>query len=145
VDTLRDIVWFIDPAHDRLSDLVARMHETAKALLHEIPMQFEPSGDFSTGELPLNFRRNALPIFKETLHNIVKHSKATRVEIAVRRHANVFELRIHDNGIGFDPHARSSGNGLKNLKRRAQEMPGELLIESQPGQGTTLTLRARIP
>jgi signal transduction histidine kinase len=144
VDTLRDIVWFIDPAHERLSDLVARMRETAGALLHEIPFQFESGGDFSSEHLPLDFRRNALPWFKEALHNIVKHARATQVKITVRRRGNAFEVQIHDNGIGFDPRARSSGNGLKNLKRRAREMRGELSIDSQPGQGATLSLRARI-
>ena len=144
VDTLRDIVWFIDPAHERLSDLVVRLHETAKTLLAGIPFQFEQSGDFSSEQLPMDFRRNALPLFKEALHNIVKHAGAGNVRITVSRRANRFEVQICDDGVGFDPQARYCGNGLKNLQRRAREMRGELAITSRVGGGTTITLTARI-
>jgi len=145
VDTLLDIVWFIDPAHERLSDLVARMAETAKAMLHGVPYDFEQSGDFRARRLPLDFRRNVLPIFKEALHNAIRHSGATALWIGVRREGDRFQFTVHDNGRGFDPETAVAGNGLKNMQRRAAEMRGELEIHSEPGRGTTGTLTARSP
>ena len=145
IDTLRDIIWFIDPTHDKLSDLVARLQETARVMLATIACQFEQSGDFRSANLPLSFRRNVPPLFKETLHNVLKHSRATQVQISIQRLEKQFTFRVQDNGVGFHPGAKSSGNGLKNLKRRAQEIGGHLKIESSPGDGTTITLTAPIP
>ena len=144
IDTLRDIIWFIDPTHDRLSDLVARLQETAKLMLQNVACKFEQSGDFLSADLSLSFRRNVPALFKEALHNVLKHSHATVVEFSVRRLENEFHFRIHDNGIGFNPSGKSSGNGLKNMMQRATELNGTITIESTPRNGTTITLVAPI-
>lgn len=144
IDTLRDIIWFIDPKHDRLSDLVERLRETARVMLPGMSLKFDQTGDFNSADLSLAFRRNVLPLFKETLHNVLKHSHASTVEISVRRRENEFQFSIKDNGVGFDPAQKYSGNGLKNLKRRAAEIGGRLEIASHAGGGTTVTLSASI-
>ena len=144
MDTLRDIVWFIDPQHDRLSDLVTRLGETARNMLRHSVYQFEESGDFSSTKLPLAFRRNVPPIFKEALHNILKHAHATEVRISVRRWEDKFQFRITDNGIGFDESTASAGNGLKNMRRRAADIGGQFEIARPPGGGTAVTLTAPI-
>jgi len=140
VDTLRDIVWFIDPAHDRLADLVTRMNETASAMLQRVPYHFEQRGDMRSGPLPLEFRRNVLPIFKEALHNALKHAQATEVHILVQRSAGLFEFRVCDNGQGFQEGSRYPGNGLKNMRRRAADLGGQLEITSRPGHGCAIQL-----
>lgn len=145
VDTLRDIVWFIDPTHERLSDLVARMAETSKTMLVNLPVTFQQSGDFRSASLPLDFRRNVMPIFKEVLHNAIKHAEASHVVIEVSRTKDVFEFTVQDNGRGFDLAHRQSGNGLKNIRRRAAEMKAQIVISSTPAQGTKVSLTARIP
>ena len=145
VESLRDIVWFLDPAYDRMSDLVARMKETANTMLRGVPFEFHEQGAIGASELPLTFRRNALPFYKEALNNIVKHSQATRVEITVAGSAPRFRLDIRDNGVGFDEQQVRQGNGIKNLRRRAAEMGGKFEVRSQPGQGTTVTLHTGIP
>ena len=50
------------------------------------------------------------------------------------------QICIEDNGKGFDVNKESQGNGLKNMKKRAQEIGANLLIESESGTGTTLQL-----
>jgi signal transduction histidine kinase len=145
VDTLRDIVWFIDPTHERLSDLVVRLRDTAKHMLSSVPHEFEVHGDFSSAGLPLDFRRNVIPIFKETLHNALKHAHASRIKIEIRRTSRGFVLTIVDDGLGFDPGKSHPGNGLRNLRKRAQEMGASLDVSSEPGRGTTVTLTANIP
>jgi streptogramin lyase len=144
MDTLRDIVWFIDPTHDRLSDLVIRMHETARTMLPAVEFKFDQTGDFDSTDLSLAFRRNVLPLFKETLHNLLRHSHATQVEISVCRSDKEFQFRVHDNGTGFDPKKKSGGNGLKNMKRRAAEIGGRIELESHSDGGTTVTLTAPV-
>jgi Y_Y_Y domain/Histidine kinase/Histidine kinase-, DNA gyrase B-, and HSP90-like ATPase len=144
IDTLRDIIWFIDPKHDKLSDLVQRLEETARLMLATIKYRFEQSGDFNSADLSLAFRRNVPPLFKEALHNILKHSHATEVQIQVWRAGENFYFCIRDNGIGFDPARKNSGNGLRNLRKRAAEIGGSVEIQSTPGAGATINLQAPI-
>jgi len=144
VDTLRDIIWFIDPTHDSLSDLVMRLHETSRVMLSAVSYRFKQDGDFLSANLSLPFRRNVPSIFKEALHNLLRHSNATEVSIVISRRENVFEFRVHDNGVGFLREIRNSGNGLKNMARRAKEIGGQLLIESAAGKGTTVILSVPI-
>ena len=144
-DALRDIVWFIDPHHDRLNDLVARLNDIARNMLRNFDFQFEQSGDFNLAKLPLMFRRNVPPMFKEALHNILKHSQATKVHIRVNRREDQFQFQISDNGMGFDEKVVPAGNGLRNMRRRAEEIGGSLEINRNNDCGTTIILTAPIP
>ena len=144
IEALRDIVWFINPAQDKLSDIVQRMKETAATMLHGIPHAFR-AGPFPADQTPsLLFRQNVLPILKEILNNAAQHARATRLDIEVAATGNQFQLRVCDNGVGFDEARVKLGNGLRNLRRRASELRGTLAIESAPGRGATVTLTARI-
>jgi signal transduction histidine kinase len=83
-------------------------------------------------------------MFKEILHNIAKHARATRVRILVKVSSNQFRLSVEDDGAGFDESQVRRGNGLKNLRRRAADLRGELQIQSQPGRGSRFTVTASI-
>ena len=145
VDVLRDIVWFIEPKHDRISDLVTRLSETARIMLPGVPYHFETGGGLRNQSLPLEFRRNVVPVFKEALHNVLKHSQATEVQIRLRRAGNFLELSIADNGRGFAEGSGLPGNGLKNMRRRAADMGATLDITCAAGKGCTVQLMAPIP
>lgn len=79
---------------------------------------------------------------QEALANVARHAKATEVTVRVTRAPKGIELRIADNGRGFDPTAmyHSVGHGLANMRARAEELNGSYKIESAPGQGTKITL-----
>ncbi len=83
-------------------------------------------------------------MFKEILHNIGRHARAARVDIAVEFGPGQFRLQIRDDGAGFDPLKVRAGNGLNNLRRRAEDLSGTLVVDSRPGAGTTVTLTAPI-
>jgi len=145
IDSLRDIVWFIDPARDRLGDLVSRMRDTAPMLLASMKYNFEvivPNPDLN---LPPAFRRNVFPIFKETLHNTASHAHARQVSITLDCREGVLRLKVQDDGVGFDEKNIIPGNGLRNLRRRAAEMNGEVRIQTSPGQGTVVEFEAPFP
>ncbi|MDB6111652.1 MAG: Histidine kinase [Pedosphaera sp.] len=144
IGSLRDIVWFLDPAGDQMDDLILRMKDTARTMLPGIAFEFRSTGrdGFATS---LELRRNVFLIFKELLHNIAKHAHATRVEIDVEVTPRQFQLRVSDNGIGFEESQSQGGNGLKNLHRRAADLRGSVKIQSRPGHGTTVTLTAPVP
>jgi len=106
--------------------------------------QFTREGEFGSINVSLAFRRNVPPLFKEALHNILKHARATEVAISVRRLEDRFEFRIQDNGAGFDPARIRPGNGLRNLRKRTAEIGGQVEITSRPGTGTSVRFAAPI-
>jgi hypothetical protein len=145
VGSLRDIVWFLDPAADNMQDLVQRMKETARTMLHGIPFDFHANDYTGAPALSLRLRQNVFPMLKEILHNIAKHAHAEKVEIHASLEGRTFKLEVVDDGIGFDEASTRQGNGLKNLRRRTNDLHGRLMIDSHPGKGTRVTLTAPIP
>lgn len=102
-----------------------------------IDRQFTPVGLLSAIEVQL------LRIIQEALTNIRKHSGASQVRIAVSRCGNTAEIRIEDDGRGFDPvlAAEKKGKyGIKIMKERAGEVGAQLRVESAPRAGTRIVL-----
>jgi signal transduction histidine kinase len=87
-----------------------------------------------------NVRRQIYLIFKEGIHNIARHSGASRVEVELDRAGDGLVLRLSDNGKGFDASAESDGHGLINIRKRAAALGAEVEWQSGLGQGTTLRM-----
>ncbi|OWW22453.1 CHASE domain-containing protein [Noviherbaspirillum denitrificans] len=81
-------------------------------------------------------------ILQESLTNVIRHSKATRVVIELYQDDNRVVMKITDNGIGIYPETRQSSNsfGLVGVEERIHALDGEFIITSAPGKGTTLTI-----
>lgn len=85
----------------------------------------------------------ALAIYRmvqEALTNIAKYAQARRVQVVLRRSGDQIELRVEDDGRGFDPaaHPTSGGHGLRGMRFRIRACGGDVVIRSAPGQGTTV-------
>jgi two-component system nitrate/nitrite sensor histidine kinase NarX len=95
------------------------------------------------GVLPARVQVATYRICQEALNNIAKHAKASLVEIDLKHKDASIELRIRDDGRGFDPEqpAASGHYGLSMMHERAEAVGLLLSIKSQPGHGTELTLR----
>ncbi len=101
--------------------------------------RLEQVDDAFTPDSAIHFYR----IVQECLNNILKHSRASRVEILLERDIHQIRLLISDNGCGFTPEGSvpgGAGLGLKNIAERARILEGALRIESQPGQGSSIEL-----
>lgn len=145
---MSELIWVINPRHDTLENLTVYLREhTAK--------QFEGSAiaahlDFETMpadcQISATFRRNVLLVVTEALHNIVKHAGATEVRLRIASESSELTIRIEDNGRGFEVVARTgTGNGLGNMRRRIADLGGSFDIQSAPGQGTRIQIRAPLP
>jgi len=143
-ETLRDIVWVLSPTCDTTGSLVLKLKDEASLMLQGIEHSFEFVEMQKEVVLDMDLRHNIILIYKEALHNIIKHSKATAVAMRVEVSRNEFKLRIRDNGIGFDPSAKRKGNGLENMKWRGEKF-GYLEIGSAAQEGTEILLVAKIP
>jgi ligand-binding sensor domain-containing protein/signal transduction histidine kinase len=146
VDSMSDIVWAINPEHDRLSNLVYRMRRFATDLLggQRIALQFRSSVADRDLRIGANVRRQIYLIFKEGIHNIARHSGALRVEIQLDRDGDFLILCMVDDGKGFDVAAESEGHGLPSIRKRAAALGAQVDWQSAPGQGTTLHMRVRL-
>ena len=142
MDTLRDLVWIINPSHEHLSDLIARLKQIAAIMLANLNYEFAEMEEASNIKLSLELRRNIPPLFKEVLNNIRKHSRANHVSIRLYCLAGDLVLEVRDDGVGFDVARQKPGDGLKNFQNRAAEMRAELTVTSRPKYGTTVKLSA---
>ena len=143
VGDLRDIVWLVDPGRDRLDDLVLRMKDLAGTLVPDARVSFRTDGRLDSDRLSTAFREVFL-IYKEILHNVARHSGATDVSIQIKAADHRFVLRVEDNGVGFDPERPTNGFGLASLRRRVDEIDGDLSITSRAGEGTRVEVRALV-
>jgi signal transduction histidine kinase len=149
MESMDDIVWSINPVNDPITKVLARMKEVAGANLEPRNIDYEFIADELVRELNLSmeWRREIFLIFKEALNNIIKYSQASKVQFVLSKSGRNFQLAIADNGVGFDLDARTSatrGNGLKNMRKRAENIKGNLQVESARGKGTRLTLTVPI-
>jgi ligand-binding sensor domain-containing protein/two-component sensor histidine kinase len=144
-DKTRDIVWLLAPEQERLSDLVSRMCSEADRLLASIDHTFDIVQDNPKCVLEMEFRRHILLMFKEMLHNIVRHAHASHVDIKILQQEDQLSIMVRDNGVGFMEETPRSGYGLRGLQHRASLIGARVTVESTPGKGTTGRLVAKIP
>lgn len=81
-------------------------------------------------------------IIQELTTNIIKHAEATHATISLTNHENSLNIMIEDNGKGFNANkvVRNNGMGLHSIEKRVEHLEGELKIESQINQGTTIII-----
>jgi ligand-binding sensor domain-containing protein/signal transduction histidine kinase len=143
VDSMGDIVWAVNPDRDHLVDLVKRMRRFASDVFsaRNIAFRFEAPMDDRDLRLGAETRREVLLIFKEAVNNIARHSECAQAEIEFRGQGGRLELKLRDNGKGFDPRESFEGQGLMSMVRRAERLGGTLEVVSGKGEGTAVTLK----
>lgn len=144
IDHLRVIVWTLNPQFDQLESLVSYIHQQAGDFLDNSTLK-------STFELPSNipqvtvtpeFKRNVHYTVMEALHNVIKHSQSKEVSVKIEIEANNLVISISDKGRGIDSEQKVGfGNGLHFMKKRIEDINGELSIESNADKGTTVKIR----
>lgn len=141
VDALRHIIWLVDPKHDDLAALLRKMRTVAANLLDGRSYEFQTPDPIAPVSLDMQWMHNVFLIYKEALHNVAKHAPESRVQIEIRTDDDTLHLSVRDDGPGIDPAANGTGRGLTNMRRRAEQIGGELHHRSGP-DGTTVTLEA---
>ena len=127
-----------------------KLHESVKELLDAVA---------ATGKLQIAFQevkmacREVEPelhlalyrILQEHLTNVLKHAKASRVEVKLSCKNRFLTLEVVDDGVGFDPGKKSDGIGITNMRTRAESVGGTFAIFSAPGKGTSLLVKFAVP
>jgi signal transduction histidine kinase len=144
VEGLRDVAWYINPEHDTLQSMEQRMKSFADRLLRGVSFEFQASGTKGPLAIPTDFRRHVFLIYKELLHNIVRHAGATRVDIRLDVTDSTLRLEVADDGVGVAAGGGGHGAGLKSMRQRAAQLDADLTIDSRPGEGTRVRLVAHM-
>ncbi len=155
LQTMDEIVWVVNPRNDTLEHLAAYLSHYADEYFQNTSIECELRLPQAIALHPVSSetRHNLFLAFEETLNNVLKHSGATRVKVEMSVKAQRFEIVVTDNGCGFDSATRASagpsqggrgGNGLRNMRQRLSDVGGECVVRSQPGTGTTVTLRIQL-
>ncbi|HSH02087.1 MAG TPA: GAF domain-containing sensor histidine kinase [Anaerolineae bacterium] len=106
-----------------------------------IPVETDLSNKLQN--LPTSLSRALFLTTQESLANIARHAKADSVYLELQRIDDTIRLLIRDDGRGFnlEDKNRRIGHGLSNMYTRAEEFAGDVIIESTPGQGTTIIMQ----
>ncbi|HFL1970248.1 TPA: sensor histidine kinase [Streptococcus agalactiae] len=92
--------------------------------------------------LPKKIEDNIFRIGQEFISNTLKHSQASRLEVYLNQTENELQLKMIDNGIGFDMDSvYDLSYGLKNIEDRVEDLAGNLQLLSQPGKGVAMDIR----
>jgi signal transduction histidine kinase len=124
----------------------ARVHDLVAAIIDEArrPLGFEPElvlpNDPDT-RVPGDIAAHLLVVVREALSNIARHASATRASVELDLGPEV-RVRVADNGVGLPPDLPAGGNGLANMRHRAQAVGGEFQINRMVEGGTVLEWRA---
>jgi signal transduction histidine kinase/ligand-binding sensor domain-containing protein len=142
-ESMRDIVWSIDPNIETLGEALPRMLHYASGLLEARDIELEAAVAPEVEQLKLDMqqRRDIYLIFKEAVNNMARHSNASRARIRFDLDGHTLRMTVQDNGSGFDTLAPGGNNGLRNMQERARRHQWRLNIRSIPLQGTTIILK----
>lgn len=147
MESMSDIVWAINPTNDSLESMLVRMKEYAAELCEArgIELKFDADNNINHHKLDVAYRKNVFLIFKEAVNNAVKYSNCKNLLITLGMKADhVLHLSIEDDGTGFAEGKKNAGNGLSNMRSRAEELNGTLQIDTSAGNGTTVQLQIPI-
>jgi signal transduction histidine kinase len=141
LNKMNAIIWSMSSSNDSLGNMIAYIRSYSLEY-------FENSGVNCNISIPENLpnivvsgeiRRNVFLVVKEALNNVLKHSKATEVNIKLQRVPDGLKLFIQDNGVGIDfEKLRQFGNGLKNMKKRMDDIG--IIFSIENNNGTLVTL-----
>ncbi len=156
LQTLDEIVWAVNPQNDSVEYLAAYFGHYANEYFQSTDVSLNLKIPDNLPDVPVSSecRHNLFLAFEEALGNVLKHSRATRVRVEMQFAPPHFTIVIEDNGCGFTPPGdacetpykpvnglKRVGNGLRNMKKRLDEIGGSYQIDSLPGRGTTVTLQ----
>jgi signal transduction histidine kinase len=144
---LDEIVWAINPLNDTLEGLVTYICKYAQDYFAmaglsyrlDVPPQLPLAG------IPPELRHNVFLAFKEAVHNVVKHAQASQVLIRLVLQNAGFAIEIQDNGRGPGaPDENSGRNGLRNMRKRMEDVGGRFSITPATPSGTLVRLTAPV-
>ncbi|MBI3517841.1 MAG: hypothetical protein HY062_00600 [Bacteroidetes bacterium] len=145
-DAINDIIWNVNPNFDSISELIKRMTRFASETLEAANINYSINlpDNHLTIFLDNQVKYHLYLIFKEAINNSAKYSNASLVQIDIYYSTGSFLFKIKDNGLGFIESAIEKGNGLDNMRARANDINAEIIISSEINQGVEITVSIKL-
>ncbi|WP_297336754.1 sensor histidine kinase [Algoriphagus sp.] len=143
ITELRDTIWAMNQGKVSWESLFVRVQDYLKKAkeIVEMDITLTVAPNFpSKSELNSSDSLHVLRIIQEAVQNAIKYAQASAIKINLTGNEVHFELSISDNGLGFDESQIQAGHGLYNMRKRAEELGGNLEIISKPKAGTQVIL-----
>lgn len=129
VSNMSEIIWAMNSRYDNLEGLVGYLRRYVVEYFEDHNMDFSFKDESVDAQLVISGekRRNIYLVVKEILHNSIKYSKATKINVRIHYDV-ILIIQIEEvNGVGFDPVAhKNSGNGLFNIEKRMKQIEGSI-------------------
>ncbi len=147
VTALDTIVWAVDPQKDTLPALASFVGSFVEEYTAAAALDCRIDIQQSLPERPLSsdFRHSIFLAVKEAVHNAVKHAHARRITLEMFLAGENLNIRVVDDGCGFDLQNHSAGNGLMNLQQRLANLRGICNIRTSPGNGAAVSFSLPLP
>jgi signal transduction histidine kinase len=142
MENMGDIVWAINVNGNEQKSMSSQLKDFYFDLMESQDVQCNYHIDEKLESLitDINARKNLLLIAKEAINNILKHAQASEIDVSLSAQGSQLLFEIQDNGIGMANLEKiNSGNGLRNMRFRAEKLKGTCTIKSALGLGTTLS------
>jgi signal transduction histidine kinase len=156
--SLEEAEKLVDKVRSELTDLIHELRSTQMdgKEFNEIVRTYAADWAHSCGiafqldiqeidEIPLETEETLYRIMQEALANVARHSSAELVKIEILQHDGEIQLRVHDDGVGFNRQSTVNGMGLSSMQERAEEIGGFTRVSSQPGAGTEVRVVLPLP
>ncbi|HTI92421.1 MAG TPA: two-component regulator propeller domain-containing protein [Puia sp.] len=153
ISEMGDLVWAVNPRNDNIGSIIQRIESYAQPLCvaKNIGLHIHANPRLLSITPSMLIRKNVFLMLKELINNAIRHAECKNITLEIVLRQSILELNISDDGIGFDMAvvsarrpASMSGNGLPNIRRRAKEMKGEIIVHSERSNGTKIRIKLAI-
>jgi ligand-binding sensor domain-containing protein/signal transduction histidine kinase len=139
-DVIQELTFLVQEIYP-----IALQEKGLAAVLREYVFEWENRNDIKVNltlknerRMPLGVEQALYRVTQESLANVARHSRASRVNIALMYNGESMQLSLADDGCGFDVGLKGRGLGLRSIRERVSSVHGTLQIQSAPGQGTRI-------
>jgi len=132
---VREAVYELNPKNDAEEEWLERIVNFGKEIFEAKNIEFRAQipENFDSQSLNIEHRREVFLIFKEAMNNAAKYSEADKVVFEVKKISGRKEFTLSDDGVGIKASSMNAGNGLLNMKERANKINARLIIKPQKG------------
>ncbi|HEV8580100.1 MAG TPA: GAF domain-containing protein [Thermoanaerobaculia bacterium] len=143
IDSLHRLAADLRPVSLDHLGLEAALRQYSRSAGSELGLavRFKSRG-FTSARLPAVVETDLYRVVQEAMTNVVRHARATRVDVLVEHRGDRVMVMVEDDGVGFAPDQVQRGDhfGLLGIRERAEALGGTLAVESAPGAGTTVVV-----
>jgi ligand-binding sensor domain-containing protein/signal transduction histidine kinase len=139
---MKEVIWSLNTENDSLSSLIAYLQKQSRQMMENYPGKFFMTipEEIPDKKISGDARRHIHLLVKEALHNVIKHSGADRTEVSISCNDKL-RIVVADNGKGMETGiSNETGNGMKNMRKRTQQLDGMFFIENKNGLKLTFEI-----